>query len=130
MKVTVEGGVESVQGVKKKVREALGGEGVAYVDTRVGAPEAWIRLFYLKGFGTKLIPKTNFRCVDTEQARRLVRAGEGELVEGVEEEQYWAKIKKDREEKRSGKVIVPKVKNKKKLIQRIDTMKSAHVYFD
>lgn len=112
VKVTVEGGVESVQGVKKKVREALGGEGVAYVDTRVGAPEAWIR------------------CVDTEQARRLVRAGEGELVEGVEEEQYWTKIKKDREEKRSGKVVVPKVKNKKKLMQRIETMKSAHVYFD
>ena len=41
--MTVEGGVESVQGMKKKVREALGGEGVAYVDTRVGAPEAWIR---------------------------------------------------------------------------------------
>jgi len=112
VKVTVEGGVESVQGIKKKVREALGGEGVAYVDTRVGAPEAWIR------------------CMDTEQARRLVRAGEGELVEGVEEEQYWSKIKKDREEKRSGKVIVPKVKNKKKLMQRIETMKSAHVYFD
>lgn len=112
VKVTVEGGVESVQGMKKKVREALGGEGVAYVDTRVGAPEAWIR------------------CMDTEQARRLVRAGEGELVEGVEEEQYWAKIKKDREEKRSGKVVVPKVKNKKKLMQRIETMKSAHVYFD
>ena len=36
--------MESVQGMKKKVREALGGEGVAYVDTRVGAPEAWIRL--------------------------------------------------------------------------------------
>ena len=43
LQVTVEGGVESVQGMKKKVREALGGEGVAYVDTRVGAPEAWIR---------------------------------------------------------------------------------------
>jgi len=112
VKVTVEGGVESVQGMKKKVREALGGEGVAYVDTRVGAPEAWIR------------------CMDTEQARRLVRAGEGELVEGVEEEQYWAKIQKDREEKRSGKVVVPKVKNKRKLMQRIETMKSAHVYFD
>jgi len=112
VKMTVEGGVESVQGMKKRVREALGGEGVAYVDTRVGAPDAWIR------------------CMDTEQARRLVRAGEGELVEGVEEEQYWAKIKKDREEKRSGKVVVPKVKNKKKLIQRIETMKSAHVYFD
>ena len=75
---------------------------------------------------SNLIP----RCIDTEQARRLVRAGEGVLVEGLEEEQYWAKIKKDREEKRSGKVIVPKVKNKKKLIQRIETMKSAHVYFD
>ena len=128
--MTVEGGVESVQGVKKKVREALGGEGVAYVDTRVGAPEAWIRLFYLKRIWNQTHPQTNFRCVDTEQARRLVRAGEGELVEGVEEEQYWAKIKKDREEKRSGKVVVPKVKNKKKLMQRIETMKSAHVYFD
>ena len=52
------------------------------------------------------------------------------MVVGVEEEQYWSKIKKDREEKRSGKVIVPKVKNKKKLMQRIETMKSAHVYFD
>ena len=40
----MEGGVDSIQGMKKKVREALGGEGVAYVDTRVGAPEAWIRL--------------------------------------------------------------------------------------
>ena len=85
---------------------------------------------YLKGFWNQTDPQTNFRCVDTEQARRLVRAGEGELVEGVEEEQYWAKIKKDREEKRSGKVVVPKVKNKKKLMQRIETMKSAHVYFD
>jgi len=112
VKVTVEGGVESVQGMKKRVREALGGEGVAYVDTRVGAPDAWIR------------------CMDTEQARRLVQAGEGAMVEGLEEEQYWDKIKKDREEKRSGKVVVPKVKNKKKLIQRIETMKSAHVYFD
>ena len=43
LQVTVEGGVESVQGMKKRVREALGGEGVAYVDTRVGAPDAWIR---------------------------------------------------------------------------------------
>ena len=43
--MTVEGGVESVAGMKKKVREALGGEGVAYVDTRVGAPEAWIRCY-------------------------------------------------------------------------------------
>ena len=83
-----------------------------------------------KDFELKSLPVTNFRCMDTEQARRLVRAGEGELVEGVEEEQYWAKIKKDREEKRSGKVVVPKVKNKKKLMQRIETMKSAHVYFD
>ena len=41
--------------------------------------------------GSNLSP----RCIDTEQARRLVRAGEGVLVEGVEEEQYWAKIKKD-----------------------------------
>ena len=81
-------------------------------------------------FELTCLPVTNSRCMDTEQARRLVRAGEGELVEGAEEEQYWAKISKDREEKRSGKVVVPKVKNKKKLIQRIETMKSAHVYFD
>ena len=119
--------MESVQGMKKRVREALGGEGVAYVDTRVGAPDAWIRL-NLKP--SCFIFQTFSRCMDTEQARRLVQAGEGAMVEGLEEEQYWAKIKKDREEKRSGKVVVPKVKNKKKLIQRIETMKSAHVYFD
>ena len=96
--------------MKKKVREALGGEGVAYVDTRVGAPEAWIRCYFTFMF-SKIESNLSLRCIDTEQARRLVRAGEGVLVEGVEEEQYWAKIKKDREEKRSGKVIVPKVKS-------------------
>ena len=55
LQVTVEGGVESVQGMKKRVREALGGEGVAYVDTRVGAPDAWIRFYPSpKKPGTKL----------------------------------------------------------------------------
>lgn len=77
-----------------------------------------------------------FRCVDPEQALRLVAvkeiagAGKVELVVGQEEQEYWAKIAKDREEKRHGKVHVNRTNTKKKLIQKMDTVKSAHVYFD
>ena len=52
------------------------------------------------------------------------------MLQGEEEDEYWGKIRKDREEKRSGKVVVQKVKTKKKLVQKIETIRSAHVYFD
>ena len=77
-----------------------------------------------------------FRCVDPDQALRLVAvkevagAGRVELVVGQQELDYWAKIAKDRQEKRHGKVHVNRTNTKKKLIQKMDTIKSAHVYFD
>ena len=119
VRVRVVEGVDSVQGVKRAVRAALGGEAVGYVDCRVGAPEVWVR------------------CVDRAQAARLAGAGAGlggaaELVGGAEEEEYWQKIRRDREEKRSGKVVVPKVKGRRKLVARIEASKSSatHVFFE
>ena len=119
VKVTVVEGVESVQGMKRVVREAVGGEAVGYVDCRVGAAEVWVR------------------CADRAQAARLVGVGAGlggaaELVGGAEEEGYWQKIRKDREEKRSGKVVVPKVRGRRKLVARIEASKSSatHVFFE
>ena len=43
VRIDVTEGVDSVQGMKRRVREALGGEGVGYVDTRVGAPCVTVR---------------------------------------------------------------------------------------
>ena len=58
VRISIADGVDSIQGVKKSVREALGGEGVGYVDTRVGAQEVMVR------------------CVDQKQAGKLVGVGE------------------------------------------------------
>ena len=43
---------------------------------------------------------------------------------------YWRQIEKDKEEKRSGKVVVPKLKSKKRLLAKVEAAKSTHVYFD
>ena len=50
VRIDVSEGVDSVQGMKRRVREALGGEGVGYVDTRVGAPTVTVRLVPLLNF--------------------------------------------------------------------------------
>eukprot|EP00090_Calanus_glacialis_P005651 TRINITY_DN14372_c0_g1_i1.p1 TRINITY_DN14372_c0_g1~~TRINITY_DN14372_c0_g1_i1.p1 ORF type:complete len:503 (-),score=203.52 TRINITY_DN14372_c0_g1_i1:33-1508(-) len=117
VKLIVPGGVDNIQKLKQAVREGLGGEAVAYVDGKVGVEAVFVR------------------CVDKEQASRLAVAemGEGwkgDVIVGKEEQEYHSKIERDKEEKRSGKVVVKKPKNKTKLIEKAESLKSAHVYFD
>merc|ERR1719319_101393 len=97
VKVTVKDGVEDVKKLKHKIRELLGGEAVGYVDARVGAPEAHVR------------------CRDQAQANKLanVTAVDGwkwVKIQGEEEGKYWEKIEEDRQDKRQGKVKIPKEK--------------------
>ena len=75
------------------------------------------------------------RCVDKAQADRLsgVEVGEGwigEVITGKEEEEYHAKIDRDKKDKRSGKVVVKKTKTKTKLLQKAELLKNSHMYFD
>ena len=117
VRLQVPGGVDNIQKLKQKVREGLNGEAVAYVDGKVGAEEVFVR------------------CVDTSQAARLgvLELGDGwkgEVIAGKEEEEYHAKIERDKKDKRSGKVVVKKTKTKTKLIQKAASLKNNHVYFD
>merc|ERR1712112_66648 len=99
VKLEVEGGVDDVQKLKKSIRESLEGESVTYVDSRVG------------------YSCVHVRCVDTGQAGRLAKSMQGEVIHGTEETEYLAKIRKDREEKLSGKVVVKRRKNRNKLLK-------------
>jgi len=117
VRLQVPGGVDNIQKLKQKVREGLDGEAVAYVDGKVGAEEVFVR------------------CVDKSQAARLgvLELGDGwkgEVIGGNEEEEYHAKIERDKKDKRSGKVVVKKAKTKTKLIQKAASLKNNHVYFD
>jgi len=117
VRLQVPGGVDNIQKLKQKVREGLDGEAVAYVDGKVGVEEVFVR------------------CIDKSQAARLgvLELGDGwkgEVIGGKEEEEYHAKIERDKKDKRSGKVVVKKVKNKTKLIQKAASLKNNHVYFD
>lgn len=117
VKLTVPGGVDNIQKLKQGVREGLDGEAVAYVDSKVGVELVFVR------------------CVDRGQAIKLVgvelREGwKGEVLTGKEEQSYHEKIERDKEEKRNGKVVVKKPKNKTRIIQKAESIKSAHVYFD
>ena len=46
-----------------------------------------------------------------------------------EESDYWKKIQKDMEDKKSGKVVVPKEKKKKRLFNKLEQNKNSHVHF-
>jgi len=117
VKLMVPGGVDNIQKLKQKVREGLDGEAVAYVDGKVGKETVFVR------------------CVDRDQASRLggIELSEGwrgEVIKGKEEEDYHAKIDMDKKDKRSGKVVVKKTKTKTRLIQKAESLKNSHVYFD
>lgn len=117
VRLCVPGGVDNLQKLKQKVREGLGGEAVAYVDGKIGVETVFVR------------------CVDKAQADRLsgVEVGEGwkgEVITGKEEEEYHAKIDRDKKDKRSGKVVVKKTKTKTKLLQKAELSKNSHMYFD
>ena len=102
---------------KKLVRSSVDGEKVGYVDVRIGQATAYVR------------------CEDPEQAKKLegsslTGAVKKEILKDQEEKDYHKKAAKDKQEKRSGKVKVNKVKTKTKLIQKAESNKNSHVYFD
>ena len=49
-------------------------------------------------------------------------------LQDTEEAEYWKKIAKDMEDKKTGKVVVPKIKKKKRLLDKLE--KSTHIHFD
>jgi len=117
VKIVIPEGVDNIQEIKQKVRAGLDGESVAYVDGKVGSETVFIR------------------CIDQGQACKLAGAElsdtwQAKIICGNEEQDYHQKIEKDKQEKRSGKVVVKKVKNKVKLIQKAESVKRSHVYFD
>merc|ERR1712110_719211 len=90
---------------KKLVRSSVDGEKVGYVDVRIGQARAYVR------------------CEDPEQAKKLegsslTGAVKKEILKDQEEKDYHKRAAKDKQEKRSGKVKVNKVKTKTKLIQK------------
>ena len=117
VKIVMEEEVGNTQEFKKLVRTCVDGEKVGYVDVQIGQSTAFVR------------------CEDQAQAKKLVGsslsgATKKEILKDQEEEDYHKKAAKDKQEKRSGKVKVTKVKTKTKLIQKAESNKNSHVYFD
>ena len=117
VKIVMEEEVGNTQEFKKLVRTCVDGEKVGYVDVQIGQSTAFVR------------------CEDQLQAKKLVEsslsgATTKEILKDQEEEDYHKKAAKDKQEKRSGKVKVTKVKTKTKLIQKAESNKNSHVYFD
>lgn len=114
VKISVESGIDDPKAVKKVVRELAD---VAYVDARIGQSQFYVR------------------CREGGQAVSLAAAAlpkgwSGSVIQGEEESSYWHQIEKDKEEKRSGKVVVPKLKSKKRLLAKVEAVKRTHVFFD
>ena len=102
---------------KKLVRGGVDGEKVGYVDVRIGQATAYVR------------------CETEDQAKKLEGSSmngavKKEILKDQEEKDYHKKAAKDKQEKRSGKVKVNKVKTKTKLIQKAENNKNSHVYFE
>ena len=117
VKVTLEAEIDNVQEFKKMIKTALGDEKVGYIDAKVGQKTAFVR------------------CEDSEQAKKLAETSVvgiacKEILKGQEEKDYHKKAAKDKQEKRSGKVKVAKVKTKTKVLNKIDNVKNSHVYFE
>jgi len=113
VKIFVPGGIDDVKVVKKRVREE---EDISYVDATIGAPHFYVR------------------CRNADQTHRLVGATLEDWrmlkLEGDEEMAYWDKIRQDMNDKKSGRVNVPKMKNKKKkLLNKMDQIRNSHVHF-
>ena len=117
VKILLIEGVDSLPDIKKKIKAAIDDEKVAYVDARVGYDVVHVR------------------CQDQNQARKLANSSIGseiskEILAGEEEKDYHLKAAKDRTDKRSGKVKVPKTKTKSKIFQKVENNKNSHVFFD
>ena len=117
VKVNLDAEIENVQEFKKMIKTALEDEKVGYVDAKVGHKTAFVR------------------CEDSLQAKKLAEtsivgiAGK-EILKGQEEKDYHMKAAKDKQEKRSGKVKVAKVKTRTKVLNKIENIKNSHVYFE
>ena len=117
VKILFPEGIDSVPDIKKKIRAAIDDEKVAYVDAKVGYDVVHVR------------------CEDETQARKLANASIGseiskEILKDKEESDYHLKVAKDRIDKRSGKVKIPKTKTKAKIFQKVENSKNTHVFFD
>ena len=117
VKILLKEGVDSLPDIKRKIRAAIDDEKVAYVDARVGYDVVHVR------------------CEDKNQAKKLAEASIGQeiskdILVGEEEKDYHLKAAKDRNDKRSGKVKVPKTKTKAKIFQKVENNKNSHVFFD
>ena len=117
VKIVLKEGVGSVPELKKQIRAAIDGEKVAYVDARVGYDVVHVR------------------CEDTSQAEKLANVSIGlevskDILKNEEETEYHLKAAKDRNEKRSGKVKIPKTKTKAKIFEKIENSKNTHIVFD
>lgn len=111
LRIQVQGGIDDVKSVKRRLREV---EEVGYVDARIGDPQFFVR------------------CKSEEQTDKFLstKFDNWELIKlkDTEEAEYWKKIAKDMEDKKTGKVVVPKIKKKKRLLDKLE--KSTHIHFD
>ena len=117
VKIELEEEIGNIQDFKKSIKTALDGEKVGYVDAKIGHTTAFVR------------------CEDKGQAKKLEDASlsgasNKEILKGEEEKDYHKKAAKDKQEKRSGKVKVAKIKTKTKVIQKLENSKNSHVYFE
>ena len=117
VKILLKEGVYDQRDIKRQIRAAIDDEKVAYVDARIGYDVVHVR------------------CEDQTQAKKLANASIGleiskDILEGEEEKDYHLKAAKDRTDKRSGKVKVPKTKTKAKIFQKVENNKNSHVFFD
>lgn len=121
IKFDLEDPIEDPVKVKQRVKAAVM-EPVHYLDASFGAKHYFVR------------------CASAEQAKVLSGIkllGQGTVLSGQEEKEYWAKIAKDREEKMSGKVAKKKQKKsrgKMRVIKKFEAIQiqkqNSHVVFD
>ena len=80
------------------------------------------------------------RCVSAKQAETISGAGKGivgvpgEILKAQEETDYWAKIRKDRQDKVSGKVPktgAKRMRGKDRVVKKYEeTVRNTHRFFD
>ncbi|TRY61566.1 hypothetical protein TCAL_05696 [Tigriopus californicus] len=113
VKFTVDTPIEDRTQVKRQVKSAFI-DGVEYVDVQIGASEYHVR------------------CHSAELAAKLAAVsclGQGCVLEGQDEETYWAKMERERAEKRSGKIPKQTIRGRKKVLKKLDVAANSHKYF-
>ena len=110
--------IDDEKKVKQRIRAAVM-ESVGYVDATIGQ-----HIYYV-------------RCADEKQAKTLKNAkilGDGEILSGEAEKEYWSKIMEDRQAKLSGKVEKNKkprgVKRIVKKYREMQHKENVHKYFE